>query len=95
MNKKVDENYSSNKNLHKSHNPAKNKFFVYNKSMIAPNPIYNFNLKLKEPSKIIKLDQTQNKLLNNVKIEYSKDVSLLDKLFEMKNTMKIKRKTFI
>ncbi len=57
-------------------------------------------LKYKEQSSpeinhIIKLDNTKEKLYNNMNIEYSKDKTTLVRLFDIKNYLKIKKKTFI
>ncbi len=56
---------------------------------------FNLNTKNLEVSKIIKLGSSQNGTFKAINIDFTKNSGLLDKLFEMKNKMKIKRKTFI
>jgi hypothetical protein len=98
MNKSVDENCSCDSKLKLSNNTRKTQFIIFNKPNTMT-PLKNgISVKLKnnEISKIIKIDHTNNKNLgNNVKIEFNKDKSLVDKLFLIKNYMKIKKKTFI
>ncbi len=45
--------------------------------------------------KFMAIDTLPTKTLKNIKIDYSKDNILLDKLFKMKNMVKIKKKSFI
>ena len=45
--------------------------------------------------KIIKYDESSYGNLKNIKIEFSRDKTLVDLLFEMKKTLNIKKKTFI
>ena len=98
MNKSVDENCSRDSKLKLSNNTRKTQFIIFNKPNTMT-PLKNgtsVKLKNNEISKIIKIDHTNNKNLgNNVKIEFNKDKSLVDKLFLIKNYMKIKKKTFI
>lgn len=49
----------------------------------------------KDPINIISIDLIPQKSFRNIKIEYSKDKKLLDRLFEVKNCVSIKKKTFI
>lgn len=46
-------------------------------------------------SNIIKLDLLPKNNMQVLKIEYSKDKTLLDRLFQIKNLMSMKKKTFI
>ena len=72
--------------------------------------IYNFNLssvntyakpcklphsKPVEGYKLFKIEAIPSNLKKSIKIEYSKDNKLLEKLFQMKNMVKIKKKSFI
>lgn len=45
--------------------------------------------------RIIKIDKVLDSSLNNVNIDYNHDKVLIDKLFEIKNTLKMKKKTFL
>ena len=98
MNKAIDENSLPNNKPNSKHNQRKNKInpFARPKAVFACTKGVTINMKPKEViPKIIKIDSVSNDHLTNVKIEFSKDKSLLDKLFSMKNSMLIKKKTFI
>ena len=99
MNKAVDENCNSELKMRNKDSFKRNKFVIFTKPNISTSSIHGVNaghiFKIKESSKIIKIDAVPDKYMKKVKIEYSSDKSLLDKLFELKNVMKIKKKTFI
>jgi hypothetical protein len=99
MNKTIDENCHSELRMRTKDHTRKNKYIIFTKPNISSTAAQGINaghmLKIKETSKIIKIDNINKKSLSNVKIEFSKDKCLLDKLFEIKNIMKIKKKTFI
>ena len=45
--------------------------------------------------RIVRLEISFDKILKNSKIEFSNDKSLVEKLFQIKDGLKIKKKTFI
>ncbi len=98
MNSTYNENSSLKKSINKSDIKSKKIKFTLFKKPHHPtleNLGNAFKVKMKEIPKIIKLENSTNKNLKNIKIEFSKDKSLVDRLFEIKNTLKIKKKTFI
>jgi hypothetical protein len=99
MNKSVDENASRGINSRRSQFFTKTRIATLSKattlSDIFPKPNINLRPKNLEVSKIIKLGVCQSTNFKAINIDFSKNTNLLDKLFEMKNKMKIKKKTFI
>lgn len=65
----------------------------YRKEKLAEDNI--LRTKIKNPAKIIKLSSNTENDLKSLRIEFSADKSLVDKLFMMKSLMKIKNKTYI
>jgi hypothetical protein len=45
--------------------------------------------------RIIKIEMVEKEKMGKLQIDFTKDMSLLDRLFEMKNQIRIKKKTFI
>ncbi len=96
MNIKVNENCPT--HLQKANTSNKMvKFYKFNLSSVIPyaKPNHTRQSKSIEGSKLLKIDALPTNLLKNIKIEYSKDNKLLEKLFQMKNMVKIKKKSFI
>jgi hypothetical protein len=99
MNKSVNENASHGINSKRSQFLCNATMVPIRKPTLLCDSFHkpNNNLKPKnlEVSKIIKLGGCQNTTYKAINIDFSKNSNLLDKLFEMKNKMKIKKKTFI
>lgn len=71
-----------------------------NKNKISPKflivkPEIKKNGQHENKSKIIKLDEVNFKLSESLKIEFIKDPDAIDRLFNLKKYIKIKKKTFI
>jgi hypothetical protein len=97
MNFTIDENCSSKSLNYNKSSSKKVKFISYNNSIggLTYKGLIQSKLKDKDFSRIFKLEILPTKTFKNIKIEYSNDKNLLDKLFEMKNMVGIKKKTFI
>ena len=100
MNGTIDENVSHGfKSKIKKHSQFKTKLTPFQKPVLMKNTkiITQNNIQTKnlELSKIIKLSGSLNPNLKIINVDFCKNSKLLEKLFEMKSKMKIKKKTFI
>lgn len=97
MNSNTDENSCPPPSSKITQKCRRSKYSVFRRPNTKLNENFENNLKIRsnETSKIFKIENCGNKFLKNIKIEFSKDLNLVDKLFEMKNALSIKKKTFI
>ena len=97
MNSRIDENFNPCLKNTFSNKSEKRKFPNFKKP--SSNIDENVKNRLKFNSnliRIIKFETLSKKIIfEKSKIEFSNDKSLLDKLFQMKDALKIKKKTFI
>ncbi len=93
---KIDENCPN--PLNKENSGSKIiKIYNFNLSSVNPyaKPLKIPHSKPVEGYKLLKIEAIPPNLKKSIKIEYSKDNKLLEKLFQMKNMVKIKKKSFI
>ena len=96
MNFQIDENYPIKSSKDQTENKIIKIFnFNYSSASSFTKPNATPQSKPEVILKLIPIDGLSTKLLKNIKIEYSKDNKLLEKLFIMKNMVKIKKKSFI
>lgn len=92
--------YNENCPIQSQKNPTDSKIiknfnFKYSSSSSFTKPNLTKVSKPEVVQKFLAIDALPPKMLKNIKIDYSKDNILLDKLFKMKNMVKIKKKSFI